>query len=190
MNNGQSKVTVRERFFGALAALTINHKVLVFTVVGILTASSLIAVPYLKVRTTRQGMAQENLTAQVRFNKYMDNFGTPTQLVLLLEGQQEQVKAAADAAAAALSRDKRWVRNVFYRVDISFFEKSGLYYMKTEYLEKARSFLQDHRAWLATVLSSKSLAEALDRMSTFFGASSIPSGELDGAFQYLDALLV
>ena len=190
MNNGQSKVTVRERFFGALAALTINHKALVFTVVGILTASSLIAVPYLKVRTTRQGMAQENLTAQVRFNKYMDNFGTPTQLVLLLEGQQEQVKAAADAAAAALSRDKRWVRNVFYRVDISFFEKSGLYYLKTEYLEKARSFLQDHRAWLATVLSSKSLAEALDRMSTFPGASTIPSGELEGAFQYLDALLV
>ena len=190
MNNGQFKVTVRERFFRSLASLTINHKALVFAVVGILSAGSLIAVPYLKVRTTRQGMAQENLIAQVRFNKYMDNFGTPTQLVVLLEGQQDQVKAAADAAAAALSRDKQWVRNVFYRVDISFFEKSGLYYLKTEHLQKAHSFLQDHRPWLANVLSSKSLAEALDRISTFPGASSIPPAELEGAFQFLDALLV
>ena len=190
MNNGQFKVTVRERFFGALAALTIKHKALVFAAVGILTASSLIAVPYLKIRTTRQGMAQENLTAQVRFNKYMDNFGTPTQLVLLLEGQTGQVKAAADAAAEALSRDKQWVRNVFYRVDSSAFEKSGLYYVNREYLEKARVFLQNHRDWLAQVLSSKSLAEALDRMSTFPGVSTAPIGELEGAFQFLNALLV
>jgi len=189
MNNGQPRITVRERFFGGLAALTIRHKVLLFSIVGVLTIASLISLFFLEIRTTRQGMTQKNLPEQIRFNRYMDNFGTTTQLVVLLEGQPDQVKAAADDAAAALSRDKQWVRNVFYRVDISTFEKSGLYYLKTEDLEKACAFLQDHRAWLSGLLSSRSLAVALDRMSTFPGAATSPSGVPGGVFPFLDALL-
>lgn len=180
----------RDRFFGVLSHLAIHHKTFVFIVVGLLTAGSLSCIPWLTIRTTRQGMAVKGLAEQVRFDNYMENFGTPTQLIVLLQGDTDKVKAAADDAAAALSLDKQWVHNVFYKVDLSALEKSGLYYLKKEDLEKARDFLQANKDWLTWLLSSKSLAEAFGHMSSFPGASGISAGKLETAIPILDAILV
>jgi predicted RND superfamily exporter protein len=185
----QPKVLLRNRFFGALAGLSIRHKTIVFTLVGILTVASLICAPHLKILTTRQGMTRQDLPEQKRFNEYMENFGTPTQLVVLLEGDSARIKSAADDVAAALMSDRKWVRNVFYKVDISALEKSGLYYLKAEDLEKGRQFLDENQDWLRELSSSKSFAEALDAAGRFPKPAVAPTEDLEEPLKFLDSLL-
>lgn len=185
----QPGIPLRNRFFGALAGLSIRHKTIVFTLVGILTVASLICSPRLKILTTRQGMTREDLPEQQRYTRYMKNFGTPTQLVLLLEGDPARIKSAADDVAAALMRDKKWVRNVFYKVDISTLEKSGLYYLKAEDLEKGRKFLDDNQAWLRELSSSKSLADALGAASRYPKPSTPPVPDLEKPLKFIDFLM-
>jgi predicted RND superfamily exporter protein len=133
---------LRDRMLSFLAQLAsfANGKV-AYTTATFLTLASLFLLPRMEIHTTRQGMVREDLPVQADFLAYMEEFGSPTQLVAVLEGETDDIKRAADAVAAKLSQDTRWVRNVFFRVDVDAFRQSGLYYLPIGNLEAFRDFL-------------------------------------------------
>jgi predicted RND superfamily exporter protein len=133
-----------------------------YAAAAILTLISLLVLPRMEIHTTRQGMVREDLPVQSDFLAYMEEFGSPTQLVAVLEGETDDIKNAADAVAEKLSRETRWVRNVFYRVDVDTFRQSSLYYLPTGNLEAFRDFLAAEPARNRTLLVDHDLPALLD----------------------------
>jgi len=105
----------------------------------------------------------------------MNDFGSPTQLVCMLEGEPEQVKAAADSVANRLQADPRWVRNVFHRVDLDAFRRAGLYYLSLDQLETVRDYISGDPGRAALLLADRDLAGLLERLLSETGGSGLES---------------
>ncbi len=133
------RMMLRDRTLSALARLaSFSNGKAAYLVAAMLTLLSLLLLPRMEIHTTRQGMVREDLPVQADFLAYMREFGSPTQLVAVLEGETEEIKKAADAVAERLSQETDWVRNVFYRVDIDTFRRSALFYLPLEDLAAIR----------------------------------------------------
>jgi predicted RND superfamily exporter protein len=169
---------LRDHIFDVLTRLASSRgRIVVYLLVILLTTVSLILVPRLEIQTTRQGMVREDLPVQAAFNDYMNDFGSPTQLVCMLEGEPDLVKAAADTVAGRLMADPRWVRNVFYRVDLDAFRRAGLYYLTREQLEAMRDYLAADPERAALLLAHRDLAGMLDLLLSEAGGTGQESIE-------------
>ena len=141
------RMMLRDRTLSALARLaSFSNGKAAYLVAAMLTLLSLLLLPRMEIHTTRQGMVREDLPVQADFLAYMREFGSPTQLVAVLEGETEEIKKAADAVAERLSQETDWVRNVFYRVDIDTFRRSALFYLPLEDLTAIHDFLAEDPA--------------------------------------------
>ncbi|MDP8223396.1 MAG: MMPL family transporter [Candidatus Lernaella stagnicola] len=178
MRNAHRK-PLRDKLFLALAGLAIRHRLRVFVAVGLVTLLAVSALPFLKLRTTRQGMHPPDLPEQIRYERFLEDFGTATQLVILLEGDTDAVKAAADAVAAELGQNGDWVRNVFYRVDLAYFERIGPYFLPLDSLQTADAWLAGHEAELRGLLASPSAATALAQLAQLGGSAKIDFAQIE-----------
>ncbi len=149
---------------------------------------SLILLPRLEIQTTRQGMVRDDLPVQAAFNDYMNDFGSPTQLVCMLEGDPGQVKAAADAVAGRLQVDPRWVRNVFYRVDLDAFRRAGLYYLTREQLEATHAYIAADPERTSLLLADRDLAGLLELLLRETGGTGLESIEHPAFSMAIDLL--
>jgi uncharacterized protein len=177
--------TVRDRIFLQFAEIAIHHRKALFAVVALLTLASLATFPFLKIRTTRQGMHPHDLPEQIRYERFLDEFGTTTQLVVLLEGDTDKIMAAADDVAAALTADPSWVRNIFYKVDLAFFEKEGLYFLSEENLEVFRDGLKQYAPTVAKAMQAATLSAAFDSMTDLSEGANVDPAN---AGEFLDGL--
>jgi predicted RND superfamily exporter protein len=169
---------LRDHIFDALTRLASSRgRIIVYLLVFLLTTVSLILLPRLEIQTTRQGMVSDDLPVQAAFNDYMNDFGSPTQLVCMLEGEPDRVKAAADAVAGRLTADPRWVRNVFYRVDLDAFRRAGLYYLTREQLEAMHDYIAADPQRTALLLADRDLAGLLELLLRETGGTGLESIE-------------
>jgi len=156
---------LRDNIAAALTRLASSRgRYVVYFFAALATVGSLILLPRLEIQTARQDMVSEDLPVQAAFNNYMNDFGTPTQLVCMLEGEPEQLKAAADAVAGRLRSGPRWVRNVFHRVDLDGFRRAGLYYLDPEQLAAVRDALTADPELASLLLARRDLAGLLERL--------------------------
>ncbi len=169
---------LRDHIFLILTRLASSRgRNLVYLLVILATLVSLILIPRLEIQTTRQGMVREDLPVQAAFNDYMNDFGSPTQLVCMLEGEPEQVKAAADSVAQRLSADPRWVRNVFHRVDLDAFRRAGLYYASLDQLQAMRDYLADDSQRATLLFTDCNLVDLLKHLLAETGSVGIEAIE-------------
>lgn len=90
---------------------------------------------FLETKTGRIDLVSEKNPACKRFLNFLDNFGSPDNLVILVEGETAVVREkAVEKLAVRLREEKNWVEEVFYRVPVEFFEKKGLQYADEEML--------------------------------------------------------
>jgi predicted RND superfamily exporter protein len=180
---------IADRFYDFLTRCATTKRVYaVLAVAAALTAVSAILLPRLPIQTSREGMVDKNLPVQKRYLEFTGEFGTQNQLVLLLEGDPETTRAAADEAAAALTRDPAWVRNVFHRIDLAPFRKAGLYYLPEETLTKIAAGLGDYVPLLSGPLAKASLAETLGALES--QAKKITPDALNDATKVAEAVRV
>lgn len=169
---------LRDHIFNALTRLASSRgRNVVYLLVILLTVISLVLIPRLEIRTARQGMVRDDLPVQAAFNAYMNDFGSPTQLVCMLEGDPARVKDAADAVAGRLAADPRWVRNVFHRVDLEAFRRAGLYYLETERLQALHDYLAEDEERASLLLADRNLSGLLERMLAETGSAGPESIE-------------
>jgi len=169
---------LRDHIFTALARMASSRgRTVVYLLVLLLTVVSLVLIPRLEIRTARQGMVRDDLPVQAAFNAYMNDFGSPTQLVCMLEGEPQRVKEAADAVAGRLAADPRWVRNVFYRVDLDTFRHAGLYYLGHDQLQAMHDYLAEDAERASLLLADRNLAGLLERMLDETGSAGPESIE-------------
>lgn len=106
---------------------------------------------FLTTKTGRIDLISEENPACKRFLNFLEEFGSPDDLVVLIEGaSRADRKKAAEALAKALNKEKKLVQRVFYRVPLDYFLDRGLQYAGTETLRqlldstrRQESFLKD-----------------------------------------------
>lgn len=184
---------IRKKFFDFLSKNAISSRgtwIIAFS--AVLTVVSLFLIPRLPIYTSRDGMVDENLAVQKRYLDYNREFGTPNQLVLLVEGKQEKLRPAIDALAESLISNPEWVKNVFYKIDLEPIKKSGLYYVPLEDIKKLNDSLGEYTGLLSSMLENGSLADVLAELEKKTGEISPDDMKdekaLSTAFDMIDRL--
>jgi hypothetical protein len=185
---------IRKRFFSFLASCaTTRRGVWVLALAAFVTVGSLALLPQLKILTSREGMVSEDLPVQKRYLEYNAEFGTPNQLIVLLEGAPDKLHGAAEAVAGALRKNPEWVKNVFYKIDLASMRKAGLYYLSDKELLALESGLAQNQDKVAEMLADGSWTGLLGRMESETGSVSLDSlkdeKKVNDAFTAVDRLL-
>jgi predicted RND superfamily exporter protein len=83
----------------------------------------------------------------IQFNKIIDEFVSATSLVVVVQGEEEKIKAFADSLAPkileARDEDKKLFRRVDYKVEVDFLKKHGLMLVKEDDLENLKDIFTD-----------------------------------------------
>jgi len=134
----------RERILRRLADFVYLQYPTIIVVSILLTIISLaISGLFLTTKTGRIDLISENNPACKRFFDLLDDFGSPDDLVILVQGGDPSVRKQAVKKLALNLEKKVWlVDRVFYRIPIEFFEERGLQYADKETLKKVLSAIQ------------------------------------------------
>jgi uncharacterized protein len=184
----------RTRLFSALAKIAVSRAgIAVLIVAVLLTAISAVLGLRLPILTSREGMVSDELPVQKRYLEFLADFGTQNQLVVVLEGEPENVRAAADNIAVALKADENWVNNVVHKIDLSMFRKAGLYYLSIEELGQFRGELEKALPDLTAALANGSVVDLLKVAEGKARSVSVDAikddSKLDPAFEAAEELL-
>ena len=164
-------MNLRQRVLSVLASAAVRAPGRVIAVSAVVAAvgAAVLVLMGLDVETSRVDLWPEEHPLQERFQEYQDLFGSPFQLIVVVEGDDPaQNKEVAARIAAEVSSDAvPEVRDVFYRVDLKSLKEQGLLFLKTQRLEEmarwAATFTEKAPAAVGAPVVLPGIVGALER---------------------------
>ena len=140
----------RERTLKRIAAAIYNQYPLIIVIAILLTIVSLgISGLYLKTKTGRIDLISDQNPATKRFLNFLDEFGSPDDVVLLVQGGDAALREqGVEKIAQTLLKEKRLVQSVFYKIPLNFFREHGLQYADSETLNQVSNSLDQFGSFL------------------------------------------
>ncbi|MBM4054150.1 MAG: hypothetical protein FJ264_05655 [Planctomycetes bacterium] len=128
---------------GKIAAIACSRPKIVIIITFILTIiSSVYSVQYLKFNPDRNALISEEKEYNKRFLKLMDEFGQLDNHIIVLESKNtDTLINAAEEIAKRLKSNPRLIKDIFYKINRTDFEKKGLFYLNVEELHKIKKDL-------------------------------------------------
>jgi hypothetical protein len=154
-------VTIRIRFFRALARLSVEHPWLVLGAALVLSVASILYTKArLEFRTGQDDLVSGNGRDARNYLRYSNEFPDLDGLIIVVaaDGEPARAEMFTDALAKRLTGDKSNVKTVFYRIDTDAFADSALLFLSPEELKALAKQISEHREFLATYAGSPSLA--------------------------------
>ena len=133
-------MTARQRILDHLVGVAIARPGTVCLVALLLALFSigLIWSQELGIETSRIDLWPDEHPLQERFQEYQDQFGSPFQVIVVVEGESPaHNKRAADHIAARIRDEVGEIDEILYRIDLSAFKDRALLFAPLEDLEKA-----------------------------------------------------
>ena len=155
------RVSLRIRFFRALAGLSVRHP---FVVLGVAFALSIASIFYTKARLEFHTGQDDLISGSTRdsrnYLRYNNEFPDLDGVIVVIaaDGEPARAEMFADALAKKLSVDKANVKSVFYRIDTDAFADSALLFLSPDELKALAGQVGGHRDFLAAYASNPSLA--------------------------------
>ncbi|MBN2802714.1 MAG: MMPL family transporter [Deltaproteobacteria bacterium] len=181
-------------FIRLLTKLPLNHpkKVLWFSL--FLTVISLLFIPRLHVSTDRNLLAGKDSEEYKRREQVSEMFGTSlVSVVVLTAPTMDEAKHAADALATELKKHPEFIRDVFHKADISFFENHGFMFAPKQTVDKIAESLNSGGVNLAILEDADSLSSLISSGATYLSEQSAPDNasekEIDEGFRFIEDLL-
>ncbi len=139
----QEKPSFAERPLLGITRLVLRFPVLTLVLGGLLAlAAAGLSQWRLGFHTSRLDLLNPKSEFNRLWTEYVREFGDPEDAVIVVEGPgREQVVAARDEIAAAVSRQKQLFYSVLSHVDTSKLRTKGLYYLPRETLQRIEGFL-------------------------------------------------
>lgn len=158
----------RERALKKVAAAIYNQYPFIIVVAVLLTIISLgITGLFLKTKTGRIDLVSEKNPSSKRFLQFIENFGSPDELIILVQGGDPSLRQKAiQQLAEGLKKEKQLIESVYYRVLTEFIEQYGLQYLDAESLKKVGDSLRQTQDLLQSTegeLSLEILLKAFDK---------------------------
>lgn len=122
----------------------------------------------LTISSSQQALLPPTHPVQRQYQEFVAEFGSVDSLIVVLEGEPETLKGAAELFANELRSERAWVRNLFYRIDLSLFLDRALLFASTEQLERGREVLEKQRSLVARSARITSLDAMLGQLETGF----------------------
>jgi hopanoid biosynthesis associated RND transporter like protein HpnN len=152
---------MQQRLIEIIYALTTRHRPWVLAIVGLVTIAAALASSKVTLSTSQRGLLPAKNPVQIDYQRFVDEFGAADSLIVVLDGEQSILAPAADAIAAELSAQAKWVSSVFYHFDLSLFFDHAPLYAPLDALKKAQAMIEANRRSLARLGEVHDLAALL-----------------------------
>ena len=159
---------MQEKFLELIYALAARHRRKVFLVLGALTVLAAILATRLTISTSQQALLPPDHPVQQEYRSFVAEFGAADALIAVAEGDPQTLRSAADQLAAAFGAEKRWVKSVFYKIDLDLFTKRAPLFVPVETLQRGREMLEKQRSLLSKLAGINNLDRALADVETGF----------------------
>jgi uncharacterized protein len=177
-----------------LSRIPLAHPRAVIVAAIVLTVAASVFLPRLHVSTDRNllsGRESEVFTRREEVNRM---FGTSLSLVVVLRGSSlEELKAAAGELAGELGAHPDDIRDVFYQIDLGFFEKHGLLFAPPGTLAKAVELVNEDGERIGELKRAETLAEMIELAASQLECQPVPEGtepeQVEQAFDLFGDLL-
>lgn len=174
---------MRERLFQLLLRPILDHPRLVLVVAALLTVGAALLIPGLRVEAGHKSLSAPDSPAFVKLDAFLHEFGSPNQLVLMVEGGSEPLRQAVidrllvDLPAPTVSEHPEacaenappnapgCVRDVVGHIDLEKFADHGLLFLDEDALGRVVTALEDPQMGVATLRRVDSVATLLDKLA-------------------------
>ena len=175
-----------------VAWLPLNFPKTVVVVSLILTGLAIAVLPRLYVSTDRNLLAGENNESYRRREEVNALFGTSLVAVVVVKGRmdQKEVMRAADEISDALSKHPAVIRDVFYKADLSFFERHALLFLPVEKVEKLPEIISQSSAATQIIVDADGLPQLVTGLAELMETAPAPeqgqSQDTEAAFGFFE----
>lgn len=142
-----------EQFLKWATKIVIRYPLLIIGISLIITGFFIIASFNLKTNTSWLFLMPENDPTLKEYNRINKTFGSIDTLMIILEGDLESSKQLAEKIAEELQKMPKWVKNIYYKIDINFFEKHGLLFLDINDLSQLKKNIQENKEFLQRIFS-------------------------------------
>ncbi len=134
-----------EKQLRSLGFWIVGHAWWVVAAAIVFSGISVALLPQLDILTARTALYPPDNPVNIRFQGFLDDFGTTGSLIAVLEGEPETLGPFADAYARELAQETDVIADVFYKADLEFFADRAFLYLSLDQLEKLRERVVEHR---------------------------------------------
>jgi len=179
---------MRDRLLSRLGEFTVKHPWWVVAGAVVLTVVSGLLMPSLKMYTSRSALYPAHIDVNRRFQEFLGDFKTPSNLIAVVEGDPEVLGPFADELAAALKQRTDHVGDVFYKADVEFFADRAFLFLSQDQLRRLRDKVLEGQDQVSRINRLNGLLPLLEA----FGGSDAETAfkekiDLDSARQILAA---
>ena len=169
---------IRGKTLEWLFALALRRGKLLLAVMGASTVVLACFIPRLTIVSSYSALVSPDRPEQARFLEFLQEFGAADDLVVVLEGEPEVLKANAPRFAREISREKKLVKNVFYRIGLERMLARAPLYAPREALREGVDALIREQALVRSISQVGNLPRLLDLIEKNFTSES-PEGGMD-----------
>lgn len=136
-------IILRQHILRLFVYLVTRKTLWVLGVAAALTLSSLVALPFIKVSTSRTNLMDESNPYQRQLNAFLREFGNTNPLIGVVEGGTlPQRRKVSDQLAAALSSEPTLFRSVLHRIPLNQMKRQALLYVPLKTLQNFKDILR------------------------------------------------
>ncbi|MBN2408042.1 MAG: MMPL family transporter [Elusimicrobia bacterium] len=181
---------MRDKLLKILAQLHSRYPLRVLAAVFILTACFGYLATKLQQNMRWADLLPENHPSTVQFNKVVEEFTSATNIVVMVEGEEEKIKRFADEAVPLFkdlidpSDGKKYIKRIDYRAETGFIKKHGLMLVKEEDMEDMKGLFMDPN--LLPLVTN--INDSLEKVYIAKEGSMSTREKEDNAFIFLDGI--
>lgn len=166
-------ITLLMRF---LARLPLNRPKTVVAVCVIVTAIAAAFVPRLTISTDRNLIGGEDNEASRNRDAMNERFGTSLVAAVIIRGGDDpsEVRRAADELATVLAAKKGFVKSVFYKADVAFFEGHALLFAELDGLKNIAASIERDDFGFEVLGASADLASMVEGYAARMESTPLP----------------
>jgi len=164
------------RLLNAMFSLGNRHGRVVLICLAVLTIGGGLLASRLTINTSQKALIPDTYPVQMDYKKYIEEFGAIDSLIVVLSGEPKSIKAASELFASEFKKETKWVKSIFYKVDVSFFMKRAPLFMPVEALRNGLDVVTKQRSIIEQVSKLNNLDAILTTIEKSF---SKPELEFD-----------
>jgi len=134
----------------------------VFVIMGLLTILSASIIPFLEITSSQKDLISQDHPEQIKYTKFIKEFGSVDNLVVVLEGDFKDLKLSADSLAQEYAREKEWIKSVFYRIDTSVYMDKAPLFLSVPELKQGLKKIRKNNDLINRISGSGDLVSMLD----------------------------
>ena len=155
-----------------------RHGRLVIIIMTGLTVFFALFISDLTISSSYNDLVSPEEPGQARFLSFLQEFGGANDLVVVLDGDPDILLSSVEKFAAAIKTEKKYVRSVFYRIDIKKLLNRLPFFIPKEFLREGLEKISNYQPVIERLSALRDLPGILELMGDGFG-NEIPGLQVD-----------